>query len=140
MNTEKVLPTRGQLERQLSQTLQSMYRKQFGHLPSKISCHIFADKVAIVAENTATSVEKILFQNFRLDLARNIRLAMSQAFTEQVKAVITDILQVRVVDTIADSTSDGNYLGMIVFLEGYPKVRLPKKRSFRNNNSSVITQ
>jgi len=56
---ENTLPTAGQLERQLSQALQSFYRQQFGHSIRKITCHLFTDKVAIIAEDTVTKVEKI---------------------------------------------------------------------------------
>ena len=41
MKTESNLPTRGQLERKLSQALQSLYRDQFGHSPTKLVCHLF---------------------------------------------------------------------------------------------------
>lgn len=38
---ENTLPARGQLERQLSEALQSFYRQQFGHSIRKITCHLF---------------------------------------------------------------------------------------------------
>lgn len=127
MDTIQTLPTRGQLERQLSQTLISLYRQQFGHLPKKITCYLFADKLAIVAEDTITSVEKILFQNGKPDLARSIRQEVSAAFTAKVKEVVTDILEVEVADIIIDSAVDTGYLGMIVFLNSEPQTRKPKR-------------
>ena len=126
---KNTLPTRGQLERQLSQTLQSLYRHKFGHSPSKITCHIFGDKVAIVAEDTVTMVEKVLFENSKLDLASSIRSTISKVFTVEVKQIIADILQVQAVDIIADSTISTGYLGMIVFLDRPPVIRITKKRN-----------
>ena len=42
------LPTRGQLERTLSQRIQAFYRQQLGHQPSKVICQIFESKIAII--------------------------------------------------------------------------------------------
>ncbi len=126
MDMEKILPTRGQLERQLSQTLQSLYRDQFGHLPSKVVCHLFANKVAIVAENTVTSIEKFLLSNSHLDLADNLRAAIDEIFALQYKQKIAEILEVEVIDLITDSCLNSEYLGMIAILSDTPKVRLPR--------------
>lgn len=137
MDMEKTLPTRGQLERQLSQTLQSLYRQQFGHLPRRITCHIFADKVAIVAEDTITTIEKILFENSKIDLAHSIRKAISEAFVIQVRQTISTILQVEIIDIVGDSTIDSGYLGMIVFLKNPPEVRLTKKKAYNKRDLAI---
>lgn len=131
MDMEKILPTRGQLERQLSQTIQSLYRLQFGHLPSKVVCHIFADQVAIVAEDTVTSIEQLLTENSRLELANSVREAINEAFTTYVKQQVAEILNVGVIEAISNSALDSGYMGIIVFLEDSPKVRLAKKE-YRN--------
>ena len=127
MDMEKILPTRGQLERQLSQTLRSLYRLQFGHLPSKVVCHVFADKVAIIAEDTVTSIERLLTENSQLELANRIREAIERAFTTYIKQQVAEILQVEVVEVISSSTLNSGYMGIIVFLKDRPKVRLAKK-------------
>lgn len=135
MDAEKVLPTRGQLERQMSQTLQSLYRQQFEHLASKITCHLFDDKVAIVAEDTVTKVEKILYDHSKLDLAIDIRYAIGEAFASKVKQVITEILQVEVIDIIFDSTFNSGYLGIIVFLDDSPQMRIAKNKAYKQKIS-----
>ena len=131
MDTNNVLPTRGQLERYISQTLQSLYRSQFGQLPSKITCHIFDDKVAIVAENVTTDLEKILSDNSKLDLASNIRSAIDETFVANVKQQIADILGVEVTELIVDSVLDTGYLGIILFLSDLPKMRLAAKEQLK---------
>ncbi|MBE9048499.1 DUF2294 family protein [Pleurocapsales cyanobacterium LEGE 10410] len=62
---ENTLPTAGQLERQLSQALQSFYRQQFGHSIRKITCHLFTDKVAIIAEDTVTNARSAIAPSTR---------------------------------------------------------------------------
>ncbi len=134
MDMEKILPTRGQLERQMSQTLQSLYRQQFGHLLSKITCHLFADKVAIVAEGSVTSIEEILFKHSRVDLARSVRLAISEDFTTQVKQAVGKILEVEIIDIMTDSAIETGYLGIIIFLQNAPEIRLTKKKADRSRS------
>lgn len=131
MEGEKVLPTRGQLERQLSQTIQSLYREKFGHLPSKVVCHLFSDKLAIVVEDAITPIEKLLIENSRLDLAENMRSAVNRNFSLQVKQTINEILKVEIIDLISESCLDSESLGMIAILSNAPEVRFSRKMKSR---------
>ena len=135
MDTNNVLPTRGQLERHISQTLQSLYRNQFGQLPSKITCHIFEDKVAIVAENVTTHIEKILSDHSKLDLALNIRAAIDATFIADVRQQTSDTLNVDVTEVIVDSVLHTGYLGIILFLSDLPKMRATAKQQRKNINT-----
>lgn len=135
MRVENNLPTRGQLERQLSQALQSLYRDQFGHSPTKFICHIFGDKVAIVVENAVTFIEKLLLQNSQLDLAGNVRSAVDKIFTSQVKAKVKEILNVEVAEIIGNSCLQSEYIGMIVILETQPEIRYARKN---NGNKAKV--
>lgn len=131
MEGEKVLPTRGQLERQLSQTIQSLYREKFGHLPSKVVCHLFSDKLAIIIEDAITAIEKLLIENSRLDLAENMRSAVNRDFSVQVKQTINEILKVEIIDIISESCLNSDYLGMIAILNNAPEVRFSRKMKNR---------
>lgn len=126
---DKVLPTRGQLERQLSQAILLSYRSQFGHLPSKVVCHLFSDKLAIIVEDIMTAVEKLLLENSYLDLAKETRLGIDRVFSLQVKQEIERILQIESVGLIGDSCLDNNCLGMIAILTNAPAVRSSRKNS-----------
>ena len=134
MDIEKTLPTKGQLERQLSQGVQALYRSQFGHLPHKVVCHLFGDKIAIIAEGTVTALEQILKNNSQSDLASDIRAAVSETFAVEVKQKIKEIFGLEVVDLIYDSNLDSGYLGTIAFLEKSPQTRLAKKERYQNKN------
>ena len=134
MEIEKTLPTRGQLERQLSQGVQALYRSQFGHLPHKVVCHLFADKIAIIAEGTTTALEQILKNNSQSDLAFDIRAAINETFTIEVKQKIKEIIDLEVIDLVSDSSLDSGYFGAIAFLEKIPQTRLAKKERCQNKN------
>lgn len=134
MDMEQMPPTRGQLERQLSQETQALYRSLFGHLPQKVACHIFADKIAIIAENTVTAIERILQNNSQSELASEIRTAISEAFAVRLGQKITEVMGLQVIDLICDSSLDSGYLGAIAFLEKAPDTRLAKKERYQNKS------
>ncbi|MBE9045564.1 DUF2294 domain-containing protein [Pleurocapsales cyanobacterium LEGE 10410] len=131
MNIENTLPTRGQLERQLSQTLQSTYRQQFGNPIGKVTCNLLNNKVAIVAEDRVTEVEKVLLNNDRVDLANELRSAINKIFRTQIKQTVADIMQVEVVDIVYDSILSSGYLGALVLLNNTPHIRSNNKAYFR---------
>ena len=54
------LPSCGELERRVGQALQKAYRQSLGHLPSRVTCHLFANKLSVWIENSITPVESIL--------------------------------------------------------------------------------
>ena len=133
MDMERI-PTRGQLERQLSQETQALYRSLFGHLPQKVVCHIFADKIAIIAEDTVTAIERMLQNNSQSQLASDIRSAIGEAFAVQLRQKITEVMDLPVIDLICDSGLDSGYLGAIAFLEKAPDTRPAKKERYQNKS------
>lgn len=137
MDMETTLPTSGQLERQISQGVQALYRLQFGHLPSRVTCHIFDNKVAIVAEDTVTAIERVLRDCSQIDLAREVRSAICETFTARIGQKVTEILDVKVADVVGDSNLENGYIGAIVFLESFPKVRLAKRERHQNKTLSL---
>ena len=80
-----------------------------------------------MAENTITNIEKILLDNSKLDLASNIRAAIDKTFLVEIEREIANILQVEVAETISNSTLDTGYLGIIVFLDRTPQMRIAAK-------------
>lgn len=143
MEMEKVLPTRGQLERQISQTTQALYREGFGHNPSKVVCHIFGDKVVIILENAITSIEKLLIANSQINLVEDIRFSVEKVFSLQIRQKISEILNIETIDLISESSLDGEYVGMVAILSNVPEVRLSRKGKYRSiaalkNNDTEI--
>lgn len=133
---ENNLPTCGQLERQLCQTLQAIYRQKFGHSVRKVTCNLFADQLAIVAEDTVTTIEKILLDNSQSDLADSLRREIIKIFETQIKQTVANILQVEVIDLVSGSTLDSGRIGVIVFLNNVPQTRLTKARCTHQSDRS----
>lgn len=126
MNQESSKPTRGQLERSLSQQLQALYRTQLGHQPGKVTCQIFDEKVAIVFENSITPPEKLLADNGRTELAEQVRSDLGEAFKPQMKTLIEEVLNVAVLDILSDATLETGRTGVIAILSAVPDIRNPE--------------
>lgn len=117
------LPTRGQLERSLSQKVQAFYRTNLGHQPSKVQCHISDGKVLIVLEDSITKPEQILMENGQEDLAEKVRDDLDKALCPDLKALIEEIVGVSVIDVLSDAKLDTGRSGTIAVLEDAPQFR-----------------
>lgn len=133
-------PTTGQLQRELSQRIQQFYRQQLDHLPSKVTCQIFEQKIAIILEESITPTEQLLVQEGQLELAQKVRSSIDEIIQQQLKEIIEETLEVTVQDFLSDSTLETGRMGIIAILSDVPDVRNPnsitKKTSKRNKSSS----
>lgn len=118
--------TVGQLEREISQRLQALYRDQLGKRPSKATCQVFDSKLAIVLEGSVTQPEKLLAEEGQKDLAEQVRSDLDQALRPQIKQLIEEILQVEVLDLLSDATLNTGRTGIIAVLSKTPDVRNPE--------------
>lgn len=116
-------PTRGQLERTLSQRIQALYREQLGHQPSQITCQIFEEKIAIILENAITPPEQLLANSGQEELAEQVRTDLEKALEPKLKAVIEEVVGVSVIDLLSDAKLDTGRTGTIAVLANAPKVR-----------------
>lgn len=118
--------TVGQLERELSQRLQALYRDQLGQRPSKATCQVFDTKLAIVLEGSVTQPEQLLAEEGQKDLAKQVRADLDQALRPQIKQLIEEVLQVDVLDLLSDAALDTGRTGIIAILSRTPDVRNPE--------------
>ncbi len=125
MTSESSKPTRGQLERLLSQRLQAFYREQLGHQPGKVTCQLFDEKLAIIVEDSITPPEQILANNGQTELAEQVRTDLDKAIQPQMKALIEEVLSVSVLDILSDATLETGRTGIIAVLDVTPEVRNP---------------
>lgn len=117
------MPTRGQLERSLSQCIQALYRKQLGHQPSKVTCRFVDCKLMIIVEDAVTPAERVLAEQAELLLVQRVRNVLDKAFESQLKPLIHDVAGVEGIDMLGDSTVETGRLGVISVLNKVPKMR-----------------
>lgn len=118
-------PSVGQVEREVSQRVQALYRESLGHQPTKVTCQLFGTSVAIVIENSVTPPEKLLATEGQEELVRQFREDLDDVMKPQVKQLIEKILSVEVVDVMSDATLETGRTGIIAVLSEIPPVRNP---------------
>lgn len=116
-------PTRGQLERTLSQRIQALYRTQLEHQPSRVTCQIFDEKVTIVLEDSITQPEQILVNNGEQELAKQVRAELDEALQPQLTALIEEVLGVAVIDLLSNAKLDTGRTATVVILAEIPQIR-----------------
>jgi len=134
--SEYALPTRGQMERTLSQKIQALYREKLGHQPSKVSVTLAKEKITIIVEDAITQPEKVLTEMGQEELTEKVRSDLDQAIKPYLKELIEEITGVEVVDLLCDTTLETERTGTIVVLAGQPKVRNSASTSSSKNKSS----
>ncbi len=110
-----------QIENLLSQKIQNIYKDQLKHQLDDISLKMFDRTLVVIMEGTITSPEKLLTKNDRLDLAKNVRETIDLFIKPQIKNIIEEVLEVRVIDFLSDTTIENNCTGAIAILEFKPK-------------------
>jgi uncharacterized protein YbcI len=116
-------PTRGQIERTLSQRIQALYRTQLEHQPSRVICQIFDGKIAIILEDSITQPEQLLVENGQEELAEQVRSKLDDALEPQLKALIEEVVGVAVVDLLTDAKLETGRTATIVILADLPQIR-----------------
>ncbi|MEG3987241.1 DUF2294 domain-containing protein [Microcoleus sp. S28C3] len=139
MTGETLEPTRGKLERSLSQRIQALYRSQLGQQTSQPLCHLLDNKLIIIMENGVTKPEKLLAENGQQDLAGQVRTQLESVLEGQLKDLIKEVLGVAVTDLLSDATLETGRTGTIAILESAPKVRDSSSQSKTQPKTPPLT-
>lgn len=116
-------PTRGQIERTLSQRIQALYRTQLEHKVSKVTCQIFDEKIAIVLENSITQAEQLLANNGQQELAEQVRSELGEVLEPQLKALIEEVVGVDVIELLSDAKLESGRAATVAILADKPQIR-----------------
>jgi uncharacterized protein YbcI len=116
-------PTRGQLERSLSQQIQALYHDQLGHRPEQVICRLVDNQVMVVAEAAITPPEQLLADAGKTQLAEQVRADLDAALQPQIKALVETVLGVSVMDIIGNAKLETGRTGTIIILEAAPAIR-----------------
>ncbi|PSB30064.1 DUF2294 domain-containing protein [Stenomitos frigidus] len=131
------LPTRGQLERSLSQQIQALYRSQLGHRVSEVDCALLETKIAIVLEQSLTQPEQLLAEQGKDELVNELHTELDAAIRPQLKELIEAVVGVPVIDLLSDSTLKTARTGMIVMLAEAPQIRDAASRATAPTQAST---
>ena len=123
--SKDVNKTAGQIEREISQALNGLYRQELGHQPGKITCQLFEKKVVLVIEDSLSRPEKLLLTQGNSEIALQAHEELLDALKEKAKRCIADVTGMSVLDILVDSNVETSRMGLIVMLEQAPDVKNP---------------
>ncbi|GET42289.1 DUF2294 domain-containing protein [Microseira wollei] len=122
MDMDRPKPTRRQLERNLSQRIQALYRSYLESQPAEVACQIFDNKIAIVLENFMTRPVQLLAEQGKRELAQQVRFNLNKALEPQLKALIEEVVGVPVIDWLSDAKLESGHIATIAILADPPEV------------------
>ena len=125
----QTIPTRGEMERSLSQFVQAFYRNQLGCRTDKVSCHILNNQVAIAIENPITPIEKLLNNSGEDDFINDLRDRIDTLVKQELLSQLKTVLGVEVIALTIDTALDNNLTGVVALLAQKPAVRDTKRSS-----------
>ncbi|HHP7232293.1 MAG TPA: DUF2294 domain-containing protein [Xenococcaceae cyanobacterium] len=109
------------IESLLSQKIKDVYHAQLERQLDNISYKLFDHTLIIILEGTITSSEKLLKNHNCLLLAEQVRKTIDSVIQPQIKDIIEEVLDVKVIDFLSDTTIDNDLTGAIAIFEFKPK-------------------
>ncbi|QLE54598.1 DUF2294 domain-containing protein [Nostoc sp. TCL26-01] len=128
-------PTIGQLEREISQRVSSLYNEKLGQRPSQIICHFFDSELVISLENSVTQPERTLLDGGHERLAEQVRIFLDRIIKPYLKNIIEEVIGKPILDLMSNTNLVTGRTGIIVVLGQLPEVRNPEsipKSNWRN--------
>jgi uncharacterized protein YbcI len=96
---------------------------------SNISYRLFDRTLIVILEGTLTPPEQLLKESDRKQLAEQVRQAIDRIIQPQIKTTIEEVMNVKVIDFLSDTTIDTSCTGAIAIFEFHPQIGLDKERS-----------
>ena len=109
------------IESILLRKIREIYQDKLDIELDNISYKLFDRTLVITIEGIITSPEKLLQQNDRRDLARQVRKSIDGIIQPQIQKIIEEVLEVKVIDFLSDTTIDNNLTGAIAIFEFKPQ-------------------
>ena len=113
----KKLASIDKIESLLSQKIKNIYQERLKHDLSCINYKLFDRTLVITLEGIVTYPEKLLKENNHACLAKEVRKAVDSVIHPQIKEIIEEVLEVKVIDFLSDTTIDRDLTGAIAIFE-----------------------
>ncbi len=117
-----LLPTCNQLEKQLSQSIRTLYKEEINHSPQKITCKLFSRYLAIISDEALTPVEKSLWGSGEQNLSEEIRLEIDSIIKPKLARLIENITTVKIEEILSNALFAINKSCILVIFSEPPQV------------------
>ncbi|MDJ0596368.1 MAG: DUF2294 domain-containing protein [Pleurocapsa sp. MO_226.B13] len=105
------------IESLLSQRIKKVYQNQLEHQLDSISYKLLDRVLIITLQGTITPPEKLLKNNNRSYLAEQVREAIDSVIHPQIQEIIEEVLDVKIVDFLSDTTIENDLTGAIAIFK-----------------------
>ncbi|MEM8831860.1 MAG: DUF2294 domain-containing protein [Cyanobacteria bacterium P01_G01_bin.19] len=106
-----------EIESILSRKIQNIYQAELEKEPENITYKLFNRTLIVTMEGIVTSSERLLRNNNRLELAEQVRQAVDSVIHPQIQDTIEEVLNVKIVDFLSDTTIKSDLTGAIAIFE-----------------------
>lgn len=101
----------------LSERIKAVYHSKLKHQPEEIAYKLFDHTLVITLSGIITSPEKLLQANEHYGLAKRVRKTVDGIIHPRIKEIVEEVLDVKVVDFLSDTTIDHDVTGAIAVFE-----------------------
>ncbi|BAZ17144.1 hypothetical protein NIES4071_90220 [Calothrix sp. NIES-4071] len=119
-------PTIGQLEREISNRIRSLYNVKLGQRIGRIICHFFDTQLAITIENSVTLAEQTILRSGNDVLAEKVRLDIDKIIKPLLKDTIEEVINKPVIELMSYTSLTSGRTAITAILEQPPVVRNPR--------------
>jgi uncharacterized protein YbcI len=119
-------PTRGQIERQLTQSIQGFFRDRTGQRPTRAVCQLYDSGLTLILENTVSPIERTLLAAHQGEFAQQIRAKIQEVFKPALKDIIEAAVSTTVISVLVDSDLQSGLVSITAILATLPNVRDPE--------------
>jgi uncharacterized protein YbcI len=119
-------PTIGQLEREISNRIRSLYNVKLGQRVGKIICHFFDTQLAITIENSVTLAEQTILRSGNNILAEKVRLDLDKIIKPLVQETIEEVIGKPINELMIYTSLTSGRTAIVTILEQLPAVRNPR--------------
>ena len=123
--------TAGQLERSLSQGIQTAYRTLVGGAPKTVVCHLSERTISVVIEGSVINAEQLILRESNQNAPRAMRRQINHAFRDEIFKLVRDRIGVEASAVMIETSFDSGITGAVILLAAPPQVR----RATRQANS-----
>ncbi|BAU64679.1 hypothetical protein STA3757_20520 [Stanieria sp. NIES-3757] len=101
----------------LSAKIGNIYKNQLRQQLDSVSFYLFERTLILIIEGTVTAPEKMLNNNEKLCLAKKVRKVIDSIIKPQIQAIIEEVMKVKVIDFLCDTTIEFDFTSAIVIFE-----------------------
>lgn len=114
-----------QLEQEIVESIQDLFKNLLGHQPQQVSCQLVDKTLTVLLQDSITQPEQILVESGKNDLVKQVRSNILVAIESPLRANIEEVVGIPVIDLFSNSTLDTRRTSVVAILAAAPNLADP---------------